>query len=72
MRQFNKPHNDTEWYYIEYYIGGKKTEFWADNEEEFDEHMGFIKRHANYNLIYSRPPKKWPDDFRGFGIKVKF
>jgi len=73
MKQYNQPHNFTEWYYIKYTVKGVLKEFWADNEEEYEERLAWIQRHiGDHKLIDYRPPRKWPDDFRNFGIKVKF
>jgi len=62
MRQFSKPHNYKEWFYIKYsyadplVAGTEICEFWTDNEEEFLEKYKFISRHARYKLINYETP----------------
>jgi hypothetical protein len=61
MHQYNiKPANPGELYYIKYSIARNDNyeviEFWTDSQDEYENKLGFIGRHFNYNFIYSQPP----------------
>ena len=61
MRSYYKPHNDIEWYYINYLYKDHEEdtslhEFWADNYDEFLDKYTYVTRHARYTLLAARTP----------------